>query len=123
LIGSILAIQHLDSTAQKVGSGEMAQGSSCVGRTRNPMFYNDEILFLSVELKYCERCGGLHVRRSNSEAKFCLSCIEAEQMVVQQVLLKNSKRSRMRSWLESVSAILVAAQPPANTPEMNGGAQ
>jgi hypothetical protein len=74
------------------------------------MFYNDEIIFLSVELKYCERCGGLHVRRSNSEAKFCLSCIEAEQVVVGQLFRKSSKQSRVRSWLGSVSAVLAAAR-------------
>lgn len=74
------------------------------------MFYNDEIIFLSVELKYCERCGGLHVRRSNSEAKFCLPCIDAERAVVRQLFRKSSKQSRVRNWLGSVSAVLAAAR-------------
>jgi hypothetical protein len=83
------------------------------------MFYNDEIIFLSVELKYCERCGGLHVRRSNSEAKFCSSCIDAERVVVEQLLRGPSKQARVRNWLGSVSAVLVAARRSGS--ELRGG--
>ena len=43
------------------------------------MFYNDQIVFLAVELKYCERCGGLYTRRSGSGTTFCESCVTAEQ--------------------------------------------
>jgi hypothetical protein len=87
------------------------------------MFYNDEILFLAVELKYCERCGSLHVRRSSSKAKFCLPCIDAEQAVVEQVFGTRRKQSRIQNWLGSVSAVLVAARQSAIAPEMKGGAQ
>jgi hypothetical protein len=83
------------------------------------MFYNDEILFLSVELKYCERCGSLHVRRSNSEANFCLPCIEAERLVLEQLHRRTTKRLRVRNWLGSVSAVLVAARQPGG--ELKGG--
>jgi hypothetical protein len=83
------------------------------------MFYNDEIIFLSVELKYCERCGSLHVRRSNSEAKFCLPCLDAERVVVEQLFRRPSKQSRVRNWLGSVSAVLVAARQSGS--ELNGG--
>jgi hypothetical protein len=85
------------------------------------MFYNDEILFLEVELKYCERCGGLHVRRSNSEVKFCLPCMDAERDVVEQVFGARGKRSRMQSWLDSVSGLLAVASETAGTPELKGG--
>jgi len=43
------------------------------------MFYENEILLMAVELKYCERCGGLYVRRSGSRTTLCLSCVEAER--------------------------------------------
>jgi hypothetical protein len=86
------------------------------------MFYNDEILFMAVELKYCERCGGLHVRRSNSEAKFCSPCMDGERAVVEQVFRSGGKRSGLRSWFGSVGAVLVAAEQSANAPEIPGGA-
>ena len=83
------------------------------------MFYNDEILFLSVELKYCERCGSLHVRRSNSGAKFCLPCIDAERVVLGQLFRRATKQSRVWGWLGSVSAVLVAARHSGS--ELKGG--
>ena len=43
------------------------------------MYYDDEIVFMAVELKYCERCGGLYTRRSGSRMTFCDSCVAAEQ--------------------------------------------
>jgi hypothetical protein len=43
------------------------------------MFYNDQIVFLAVELKYCERCGGIYTRQSGSGTIFCESCVRAEQ--------------------------------------------
>lgn len=45
------------------------------------MFYHDELIFMAVELKYCERCGALYLRRSGSMTNFCLSCVTKERVL------------------------------------------
>lgn len=35
---------------------------------------NEEIALIHLELKYCERCGGLWLRLKGSEAVFCSDC-------------------------------------------------
>jgi hypothetical protein len=84
------------------------------------MFYDDEIIFLAVELKYCERCGSLYVRCSETEAKLCLPCIEAERMV-ENFFLSARGDLRVRGWVGSVGAVLAAARPWAGAMETDGG--
>ena len=43
------------------------------------MYYDSEIIFMSVELKYCERCGDIYLRRSGSRMNLCTSCVTAER--------------------------------------------
>ncbi len=43
------------------------------------MYYDSQVLFMAVELKYCERCGELYLRRSGSRTNLCTSCVAAER--------------------------------------------
>ena len=89
------AIQYRDSTPLIVGSGEWRKALRALTAKGQLMFYNNEILFMAVELKYCERCGSLYVRRSDSEAKFCLPCIAAERSDVRRLCFSGAAEGSM----------------------------
>lgn len=101
------------------GVANWRKALSALAAKGNLMFYNDEITFLSVELKYCERCGSLYVRRSDSEAKLCLPCIDAERMV-ETLFFATGKDLRAQAWTGSVNAVLAGARHWSGTDERNG---
>ena len=84
------------------------------------MFYDNEIIFLAVELKYCERCGSLYVRRSDSETKLCLPCIDAEQ-TVENFFLAKSMNLRGSGWAGSVGAMLAGVRHSSGSIDADGG--
>ena len=72
----------------------------------------------SFELKYCERCGGLGLRRSKSGLPYCSEC---EQIMRYFVLEPNSKCAipgRLRRIVfRRPERVLSQPQPTITTPE------
>ena len=53
----------------------------------------DELEVFQMELKYCERCGALWLRRSGSDEVYCASCLP--KMLDYPALRKSNGRRRL----------------------------
>ncbi len=47
-----------------------------------------------MELKYCERCGGLHLRRRGEPAAYCRPCARALELADQGLVAAPLRRGR-----------------------------
>ena len=63
-----------------------------------------------MELKYCERCGGLLVRPLESEITYCASC------AVKMAELPRGKTSRRKTSIPPGEVEEIQARPPVSGP-------
>ncbi len=67
---------------------------------KSPANRNDEV---RVELKYCERCGGLWFRREGSNAAFCGPCTVREPEVAGRYRRRDKKQAE---WLGPMTGVI-----------------
>lgn len=71
-------------------------------------FIGDQVL-IRLELKYCERCGGLWVRRSGLDESFCGPCARVEAQMPER-----RKQRERRDNSGMLALTLASAAPGAN---------
>ncbi len=71
---------------------------------------NDETE-VRVELKYCERCGGLWFRREGSNAAFCGPCTASEP----EVAGRYERRQNQQEWLGPMTGVIRNLQGAVET--------
>ena len=64
---------------------------------------SDEII---IELKYCERCGGLWFREAGSNANLCGPCVNEEPALAKRYAERVQQASVDRAWAELTSVIV-----------------
>lgn len=55
---------------------------------------------VKIELKYCERCGGLFLRRAADPEVYCVTC----QPAIRQMATPSKKRASREHWNRAVQA-------------------
>jgi hypothetical protein len=61
---------------------------------------------LIIELKYCERCGGLWFREAGSNANLCGPCTNEEPVLARRYAEREQQAARDHDW-EGLSSMVV----------------
>lgn len=59
-----------------------------------------------IELKYCERCGGLWFREAGSNANLCGPCANQEPVLAKRYAVREQQASADRAWV-GLSSLIV----------------
>jgi hypothetical protein len=63
-----------------------------------------------IELKYCERCGGLWFREAGSNANLCGACTNQEPALAKRYATREQQASADQAWLGVNSLIIDSLQ-------------
>ncbi len=63
-----------------------------------------------IELKYCERCGGLWFREAGSNANLCGPCTTEEPVLAKRYADREQQASADRAWMGLSSLIIESMQ-------------
>jgi hypothetical protein len=63
----------------------------------------------SYELKYCERCGGLGLRRSKSDSPYCCDCEQMMRSFLPELPATTTSRGQRRRIVQRVRQCALAA--------------
>lgn len=65
---------------------------------------------IKIELKYCERCGGLWFRESGSNANLCGPCTKEEPVLARRYAEREQQAAEDRSWIGLSSLVVRTMQ-------------
>jgi Zn-finger nucleic acid-binding protein len=67
-----------------------------------------------IELKYCERCGGLWFREAGSNANLCGPCTNEEPALARRYAQREQQAAAEREWIGLSSLIVKSMQGVAS---------
>ncbi len=69
-----------------------------------------------IELKYCERCGGLWFREAGTNANLCGPCMNQEPLLAKRYAERERKAATDRTWAGLSTIVLESLQGVAAEP-------